>query len=528
MARISTYVIDGTIVDDDKVIGSDANNDMVTKNYKVGDLVAYFAVAIGGYLVPYTNATDDVDLGPYSLFATNLSISGTFTAGGTEGLTGQVLMSQGSGNPAVWGYNIGSQDLQDVLNNGNTGSRNILLGSFGSSIKLDVESNILPSTGIQLYDIASTNTSYWITNEIGLQDGSQTFIQLIDRTIYSNGTNSITVLASNYQNQTFIYPNYGGAFVMSVNGTFADMSGNINITPGSGGLGSVTQVNTSAPLTGGPITTTGTIGITQSSSSTDGYLSNTDWNAFDAKQDAITLTTTGTSGPATFAGNILNIPQYSGGSGGSQNLQQVVNIGNGISNFGGIGNASIQSTNFTNGRTLYLNDNSYPTIRLVDNANASNYLQIDIDTLNIDGTSYNWSSIVNPTIAVPTLQQVVTAGNTTVDKTITLTATGSSTFVRLYDNQVAVWDTGVANTISFLESSGFTINNVGVGSYFNIDTNTVNPTISVNSQLFTFPTTASGKFAISVNGITPNAAGNITVPVGASVGFEMNFLLMGA
>ena len=77
-------------------------------------------------------------------------------------------------------------------------------------------------------------------------------------------------------------------------------------------------------------------------------------------------------------------------------LQQVVNIGNGISNFGGTGVASIQSTNFTSGRTLYLNDNSYPTIRLVDNANASNYLQIDIDTLNIDGVSYNWSSIVNP------------------------------------------------------------------------------------------------------------------------------------
>ncbi len=82
--------------------------------------------------------------------------------------------------------------------------------------------------------------------------------------------------------------------------------------------------------------------------------------------------------------------------GGSQNLQQVVNIGNGISNFGGIGNASIQSTNFTNGRTLYLNDNGFPTIRIVDNANASNFLQIDLDTLNIDGVSYNWSSIVNP------------------------------------------------------------------------------------------------------------------------------------
>ena len=83
------------------------------------------------------------------------------------------------------------------------------------------------------------------------------------------------------------------------------------------------------------------------------------------------------------------------------NLQQVVNIGNGISNFGGTGNASIQSTNFTNNRTLYLNDNSYPTIRLVDNANASHNLTIDLDTLNLNGVSYNWSSIVSPSGFVP-------------------------------------------------------------------------------------------------------------------------------
>jgi hypothetical protein len=36
-----------------------------------------------------------------------------------------------------------------------------------------------------------------------------------------------------------------------------------------------------------------------------------------AKQGTITLTTTGTSGAATLVGNTLNIPQYSGGGGGS-------------------------------------------------------------------------------------------------------------------------------------------------------------------------------------------------------------------
>jgi hypothetical protein len=85
-----------------------------------------------------------------------------------------------------------------------------------------------------------------------------------------------------------------------------------------------------------------------------------------------------------------------GGGGTTPSLQQVVNVGNGISNFGGIGNASIQSTNFTSNRTLYLNNNSNPTIKIEDNANSSHYIIIDIDTLNLNGTSYNWSSIVNP------------------------------------------------------------------------------------------------------------------------------------
>ena len=76
------------------------------------------------------------------------------------------------------------------------------------------------------------------------------------------------------------------------------------------GTGTITSISTSGPITGGTITSTGTIGITQATGSTDGYLSSTDWTTFNSKQSAITLTTSGTSGAATFIGNTLNIPQY--------------------------------------------------------------------------------------------------------------------------------------------------------------------------------------------------------------------------
>lgn len=83
------------------------------------------------------------------------------------------------------------------------------------------------------------------------------------------------------------------------------MSTEINIS-------GVRDVTGTAPIasTGG---TTPAISIATANTSTTGALSSTDWNTFNNKQDALTLTTTGTSGAATLVGATLNIPQYSGG-----------------------------------------------------------------------------------------------------------------------------------------------------------------------------------------------------------------------
>lgn len=62
--------------------------------------------------------------------------------------------------------------------------------------------------------------------------------------------------------------------------------------------GTVTSIATTGPITGGTITSSGTIGITQATTSASGYLSSTDWNTFNGKQNALTnpVTGTGTSG----------------------------------------------------------------------------------------------------------------------------------------------------------------------------------------------------------------------------------------
>ena len=135
----------------------------------------------------------------------------------------------------------------------------------------------------------------------------------------------------------------------------------------------------------------------------------------------------------------LKFPSGGGPPGVIPTLQQVVNAGNGITNFGGGGVASIQSTNFTNNRTLYLNDNAYPTIRLVDNLNAANYLQIDVDTLNIDGVSYNWSSIVAGAVTPAALTK-------TDDTNVTLTLGGTPATALLQATSLTLGWTGTLAT----------------------------------------------------------------------------------
>ena len=111
------------------------------------------------------------------------------------------------------------------------------------------------------------------------------------------------------------------------------------------GAGTVTSV-TASGTAGNPIsitnnTTTPVIELLSATTARNGYLTSTDWTTFNnksafsdtstlnltsrfsAKQNNITLTTTGTSGASTFDGTTLNIPQYTSGGGGSGTVTSV-------------------------------------------------------------------------------------------------------------------------------------------------------------------------------------------------------------
>ena len=121
------------------------------------------------------------------------------------------------------------------------------------------------------------------------------------------------------------------------------------------GAGTVTTVTAAA---GTPISITNNTTIPEltmnaASASVPGYLLSADWTTFNnkfsfsdttslnlttrfaSKQNNLTLTTTGTSGAATLSGDTLNIPQYSGGGGGSGTVTSVALTAPSIFNVGG-------------------------------------------------------------------------------------------------------------------------------------------------------------------------------------------------
>jgi predicted heme/steroid binding protein/nitrogen fixation protein len=109
------------------------------------------------------------------------------------------------------------------------------------------------------------------------------------------------------------YTPANAATTITINGTTQDLSTNRTYN-----VGTVTSVGLSSATSGvtigsTPVTSSGTItiAIATATSTQNGLLSSTDWSTFNGKQNALTLTTTGTSGAATLVGSTLNIPIYS-------------------------------------------------------------------------------------------------------------------------------------------------------------------------------------------------------------------------
>ena len=107
MARITTYTIDGTITDDDKLLGTDAENANATKNYLVGDLATFIT---SDWVAPGSGTTDYIPL--WTPDGNTLGDSIIFTKKG--GLEIQVGVSASGAQTVLSAGSISTQSIGTV------------------------------------------------------------------------------------------------------------------------------------------------------------------------------------------------------------------------------------------------------------------------------------------------------------------------------------------------------------------------------------------------------------------------------
>lgn len=253
---------------------------------------------------------------------------------------------------------------------GNTNQSAITVGTTNityqqiSNAETDPIFTASPSFGITGTNITNWNTAY-DRSVITLAVGGTT-----TKTITLTKQNGTTLTASFTDTVTSVFGRTGDVSLLSSDVTTALGYTPYNGTDGSirnlfsataplsysNGLYSISQATTSSngylsstdwntfngkesvlTFTAPLVRTTNAISITQATTSTNGYLSSTDWTTFNSKQGAINVTTSGTSGPAQLTGNTLNIPNYASG------VTSIVQ-GNGITISGATGAVTISLT----------------------------------------------------------------------------------------------------------------------------------------------------------------------------------------
>jgi hypothetical protein len=250
----------------------------------------------------------------------------------------------------------------------------------------------------------------------------------------------------------YLFPDKNGTFAMVSDLTGGTVTSVAALTIGTSGT------DLSSTVANGTTTPVITLNVPTASATNRGALSSEDWASFNSKQNAITLTTTGTSGAATLVGATLNIPNYTSGltgyvpyTGATANLDLgtfTLLAANGTFSSSGSGDTvgithlsgsgiALNITKGGNGEGLYINKTSgsgnaatiigtlNATTLVKSGGTSAQFLKADGS---VDSTSYGTGSVTS--VGLSSATSGVTIGSTpiTTSGTITLaiaTASGS-------------------------------------------------------------------------------------------------------
>ena len=205
-----------------------------------------------------------------------------------------------------------------------TGARNVDLNGYNFNIQDLLGSstiNITTDDGLGSYSYINM-----VTGSVNITASGSSFSSTLQVTssgvsIYKSGSAGAYILPITQPTANQIV--YASSTTQLAFTSLKTINSNSLLGSGNISVGTVTSVaaltlgtsgtDLSSTVATGTTTPVITLNVPTASATNRGALSSADWSTFNGKQNAITLTTTGTSGAATLVGSTLNIPDYSSG-----------------------------------------------------------------------------------------------------------------------------------------------------------------------------------------------------------------------
>ncbi|MDB5277549.1 MAG: hypothetical protein JWR61_2504 [Ferruginibacter sp.] len=228
---------------------------------------------------------------------------------------------------ADWNTFNGKQGAISLTTTGGSGAATLVgntlnIPNYAGLSSLSATAPLTYNSGTGAFAITQATTSangYLSNTDWNIFNSKQTAI---------NGTGFVKASGTtiSYDNNTYLTSATGRTNIsLTTTGTsgaatYNNITGVLNVPVYPSNAGTVTSVaaltlgTTGTDLTStvatGTTTPVITLNVPTASATNRGALSSADWTAFNGKQAAISLTTTGNNGAATFAANTLNVPTY--------------------------------------------------------------------------------------------------------------------------------------------------------------------------------------------------------------------------